>query len=72
MTEMMKTELTGRLLEDRFGYPKVGFDAVLTEDNKLMIFYHDPDVYNGITLDLNGTSALDRMLAEMYRRKMNE
>lgn len=71
MTEM-RVELTGKMVVDRFGYPKVGFDAILTEDNKMMILYHDPDTYNGITLDLDGTSALDKMLAEMYRRKMND
>lgn len=71
MTEM-RAELTGKMIMDRFEYPKVGFDVILTEDNKMMILYHDPDTYNGITLDLDSTSALDRMLAEMYRRKMKD
>ena len=69
MTEM-KAELTGRLVMDRFGYPKVGFDVVLTEDNKMMILYHDPDTYNGIVLDTDGVSALDRLIGELYRRKI--
>ena len=68
----MRAELTGKMIIDSFGYPKVGFDAILTKDNKMMIFYHDPNTYNGIILDLDGTSALDKLLAEMYRRKMND
>lgn len=68
MTEM-KVELTGEMI---MKHPKCSFEAILTDDNKLMILYHVPVDYNGIILDLDSTSAMDRLLAEMYRRKMND
>ena len=67
MTEM-RAELTGEIITK---HPKCSFEVILTDDNKLMILYHMPIDYNGIILDIDGTSALDKMLAEMYRRKMN-
>ena len=68
MTEIHK-ELTGEMLTHS---PYQAFEAVLTDDNKIMILHHMSIGYNGIVLDADGTSALDSLLAEMYRRKMNE
>ena len=63
----IRVELTGETLMMKSST----FEAVLTEDNRLMILHHLPVDYDGIVLDLNGTSTLDKMLAEMYRRRMN-
>ncbi len=62
-----RVKLTGEQVEKD---PYQTFEAVLTYDNKIMIVHHTSLGYNGIVLDINGTSALDRLLSEMYRRGM--
>lgn len=62
-----RVKLTGEQIEKD---PYQTFEVVLTHDNKIMIIHHTSLGYNGIVLDINGTSALDRLLSEMYRRGM--
>ena len=63
------SELTGKLIVDN---PYQRFEVVLTDKNELMILHHVSLGYNGIILNTDDISALDRLISEVYRRRMNK
>jgi len=61
-------ELTGAKLFDNLND---SFEAVLTDAGSIMLIHHAKMEYNAIVLDTDGISALDRLISEVYRRRMN-